>query len=386
MTVPLPESGDGTRRRRRAERRRSRRELLRRALGITAAVAVVGGLAWVIVGLVTGGGGGKGASSSTTLPAGASAPALVVLTDAGGEVYGLTILVPSRSTIVHVPPGTMVEVPSLGLASLRDAGRDGGVTLLQHSLENVLGVTFGATVTLGPADLAAVVASVPKLEVSIDRAVEDRTPTGRVTVVVPAGTQTITPESVVPFLSVVGDGTSLQRLVRHQAFWTAYLAAIGKGAPAAPLAPVAAAVRSLAGADVQHTVLPVEAVSGVNGDEELYQVVDKDLSVLVGRLFDVRLTRIRVQVLNGVGQPGIAQQVQPLLVAAGGRVTLSGNADRFDYATTQIVYYDDGHLDDAKAIQKALGVGELVKSLTGLDVVDVTVVVGADFVTAHPGG
>jgi hypothetical protein len=67
-------------------------------------------------------------------------------------------------------------------------------------------------------------------------------------------------------------------------------------------------------------------------------------------------------------------------------VTLSGNADRFDYATTQIVYYDDGHLDDAKAIQKALGVGELVKSLTGLDVVDVTVVVGADFVTAHPGG
>ena len=51
-----------------------------------------------------------------------------------------------------------------------------------------------------------------------------------------------------------------------------------------------------------------------------------------------------------------------------------------------IVYYDDEDLVNAKAIKKALGVGEVVKSLTGLDVVDVTVVVGRDFATAHPGG
>ena len=60
--------------------------------------------------------------------------------------------------------------------------------------------------------------------------------------------------------------------------------------------------------------------------------------------------RIRVRILNGVGAPGVAQEVQPLLVDAGGQVTLSGNADRFDYATTQVVYYDDDHRADAEAI------------------------------------
>jgi hypothetical protein len=207
-----------------------------------------------------------------------------------------------------------------------------------------------------------------------------------VQVVVPAGNQTLTPEDAETFLAATGSGTSLDRLVRHQAFWSAYLAAAGDGKPPAALAPVARAVRALSGEDVDHTVLPVEAVSGAQGDEELYQVQDKPMGQLSQRLFGISPDRIRVQVLNGVGQPGVAQEVQPLLVDSGGRVTLSGNADRFDYATTQIVYYDDDRLADARAIQKALGVGEVVKSLTGLDVVDVTVVVGKDFATAHPGG
>jgi hypothetical protein len=76
--------------------------------------------------------------------------------------------------------------------------------------------------------------------------------------------------------------------------------------------------------------------------------------------------------------------VQPLLVDIGAQVTLSGNADRFDYATTQVVYYDDDDLDAARAVAEAIGVGEVVKSLNELAVVDVTVVVGADFLAAHP--
>ena len=53
----------------------------------------------------------------------------------------------------------------------------------------------------------------------------------------------------------------------------------------------------------------------------------------------------------------------------------------------RLSFAEIGRLSDqaAKGLQ-ALGVGEVVKSLTGLDVVDVTVVVGRDFATAHPGG
>jgi hypothetical protein len=135
-------------------------------------------------------------------------------------------------------------------------------------------------------------------------------------------------------------------------------------------------------------VLPVEAVAGIGGDDELYRVQPDALSTLVERLFPGAspvAERIRVRILNGVGAPGLAQRVQPLLVEAGGEVTLSGNADRFDYQTTQVVYYDDARLDAARAIRDAIGVGEVVKSLTPLDVVDVTIVVGADFVAEHGG-
>lgn len=389
MTVSIPDAGDGSRRRsRRRKRWRGLRTPSTRAVGVVVVVALVAAIVWAVVNLAVGDDAGSrgDALSGSASPSSATAPSLVVLTGDDGAVYGVTILVPSASTIVYVPPGTMVEVPSLGLVSLHDAARDGGIGLLEHALENELGVRFAAEATLAPADLASVVASVPKLTVSIDAPVEDRTAAGRVTIVVPSGTQTLRPAAALAFLSKVGDRTSLELLVRHQAFWTAYLGALGVGAPAAALAPVTKAVRGLAGRDLQHKVLPVVAVSGTAGNEELYRVVDADLSALVARLFEVKLKRITVQVLNGVGQPGIAQKVQPLLVEAGGRVTLSANADRFDYATTQVVYYDDSRLDDAKAIRDALGVGELVKSLTGLDVVDVTVVVGADFLTAHPGG
>jgi hypothetical protein len=384
MTVPLPESGDGSRRRRRQEQQQRQRRRWSRVGGVVAALVVVLPLIYVIAGLVRSDGddaSGSGSSGPSESPTDARAPSLVVLTDGAGAVYGVTVLVPSASTIVHVPPGTLVEVPSLGLTSLQDAAGDGGVALLAQSLENELGVRFAATATLGPADLAAVVSSVPPLHVTLDKPVEQRSPGGKVDVVVPAGEQTIDPDGAVHFLSVVGSGTSLDRIVRHQAFWTAYLDSLGVSSPASVFGGTAQAIRGLAGRSVTHLVLPVEAV-----DAELYRVVEDDLHALVKRLFDVEPTKITVQVLNGVGRPGIAQQVQPLLVDAHARVTLSGNADRFDYAKTQVVYYDDSRLDDAKAIRDALGVGELVKSLTGLGVVDVTVVVGADFANAHPGG
>ncbi|MEA3020563.1 MAG: polyisoprenyl-teichoic acid--peptidoglycan teichoic acid transferase [Actinomycetota bacterium] len=388
-TVPLPESGDGTRRRRRLERRSTGRRSITMVVAVVVGMAVVAGIAWVIVGFARGGSGpadrarSRPASSTSAGPG----PALVVLTNAAGDVYGITVLAPAAGTIIHVPPGTLVEVASVGLASLRDAKRDGGVALLQHSLENVLGVRFAAVVELKPGDLSALAHSVGSLAVSVGHAVEERAASGRVTVVVPAGRQTLAPDGVEAFLEVVGTGTSLDRLVRHQAFWSAYLTAIRTSKPAPVLGPVGVAVAALAKTDVTHQVLPVEAVSGVSGDEQLYRLVERDLASLVAKSFPGAATRaIRIQVLNGAGVPGIAQRVQPLLVDAGGRVTLSGNADRFDYPRTQIVYYADARLNDAKAIRSALGVGEIVKSLTGLNVVDVTVVVGADFLVAHPGG
>jgi hypothetical protein len=382
MTVPLPEQGDGSRRRRREEKARRGQRTIIRLVAALALVAVVGGLGWFIVDLVVGDDDGPRRATDATptdTEVAGPGPGLLVLTDLLGVVYGVTVFQPETASILHVPPGTLVEVPSLGLTSLRDAAGEGGLDLLQQSLENLLGVSFEAATTLDPAAISALT---PSMTVAVRDAVEERDDAGRVTVVVPAGAFTVDDTNAATFLSVVGAGTSLDRLVRHQSFWTAYL---DEGGPDAPLDAIAA----LRG-DVQQRVLPVEAVAGIEGDEELYRVVERDLETLVGRLFPSAprggSERIRVRILNGVGAPGVAQEVQPLLVAAGGRMTLSGNADRFDYAVTQVVYYDDAHRESAEAIREALGVGEVVKSLAELAVVDVTVVVGADFLASRSGG
>ena len=385
MTVPLPEKGDGSRRQRRAQTRRSGRRMALRAVIAVAVLSALSGAGWYVLRLVED---EPDAPTRAAPEQGRAAvdgpgPALVTLADDGGEVYGLTILVPATSTIVHVPPGTLVEVPSLGLASLAEAAAEGGDDLVQQSLENLLGARLDTVIRLGTAELAALVNGVDPLGVAVNEPVQQRAASGRVEVVIPTGSFAILPENVVRFLSTLGDGTALDRLVRHQLFWSAYLAADVSGGGFD-------AIRAMAGNDVRQRVLPVEAVSGLDGGEELHRVVVEDLDELVRRVLPNAArpdgARIRVRILNGVGAPGVAQDVQPLLVDIGAQVTLSGNADRFDYATTQVVYYDDEDLDDARAVAAAIGVGEVVKSLNELGVVDVTVVVGADFLAAHPEG
>ena len=373
MTVPLPDTGDGSRRQRRDDRKRRGRRSAARIAAIAVVVAVVGGIGWYIAGLVAGDDDDPPVSSAgDTTPVTDEPATLVVLVGDDEALYGVTMLVPATATIVHVPPGTLLEVPSLGLASLADAEREGGDELVRQSLENVLGARFAAVTRFGVDELLAA----GPLTVTLDEAVEERNGAGRVVVVVPGGEQVLDASSVVTFLAATGSGTALDRIVRHQVFWSAFVAAGG--------------VAAMDGVDVRQRVLPVESVAGVEADQELYRVVDDDLAAFVARVLPGATgaigDRIRVRILNGVGAPGIAQQVQPLLLNAGAEVTLSGNADRFDYATTQVVYYDDARLDDARALAEALGVGEIVKSLAELGVVDVTVVVGADFLAAHPGG
>jgi hypothetical protein len=136
---------------------------------------------------------------------------------------------------------------------------------------------------------------------------------------------------------------------------------------------------------VSHVVLPVDPLGG--GDE-LYKVDPARLDAQVRRALPAappRARRVSVQVLNGTGKPGAIAAALPALVAAGARMAVSGNADRFGYAQTQIAYYDDADAAAAQRLQQALGFGEVVRSRVRIDAVTLTVVVGADF-RASSGG
>ena len=93
--------------------------------------------------------------------------------------------------------------------------------------------------------------------------------------------------------------------------------------------------------------------------------------------------RVRIRLLSGVGAVDPTALVNAHLVPENAQITIVGNADRFDYATTKIVYYDDAFETAAHEVQRVLGgVGEVAKSATSVDTEDVTVIIGRDLVSA----
>ncbi len=390
--VRLPAAGDGSRarRRRRRERRRAAvRVVLLFALALSVPLVVVPALDGEAAPRPAVDAGGEAPGTSAADPP--VLPVLAAVAGADGRIGGLAVLLPAREgggAVLLVPAGAMVEVPSFGLQRIGDAAQLGGVELLQASAENLLGVPLGGLDVLDATALAGLVRPAGALRIEVPERIEAVGDDGRVRVLFERGVTEVPAERVHELLTARGDETDLGRLVRHQAFWEAWLDAIRSGVPAptgAAAAGVAAAVRLLATGPVELHLTPVEPVAaGAADGADLYRVLSAELTTLMGRLAPGlnepgAAGRLRVQLLNGTGEPGLAQVVTPRLVPAGAEVKLVGNADRFDYATTQIVYYDQRVRAGALAVRDALGVGEVVRSRQRLEVVELTVVVGHDF-------
>jgi hypothetical protein len=84
-----------------------------------------------------------------------------------------------------------------------------------------------------------------------------------------------------------------------------------------------------------------------------------------------------VEVLNGCGQPGMAERAASHLRACGFDVMCVGNADDFDFSET-VVVDRSGDPDKAGEVAEALGRVPVVYQLSSAFFVDVTVVLGGD--------
>jgi LCP family protein required for cell wall assembly len=92
---------------------------------------------------------------------------------------------------------------------------------------------------------------------------------------------------------------------------------------------------------------------------------------------------VRVEILNGTGEPGVAAQTRDLLLSQGYQVVSIGDADRSDYGRTLIINYG---VPDEVVTQMGvdLELDPNLSSLQGLNVsapVDVRIVVGRDFLS-----
>ena len=332
---------------------------------------------------------------------------LLVGTDAGGEAGWMTLLAvdpaEERGAIVYMPAHTAYEVPGRGLQGIGDALGSGGMPLLRVSAENMLGFEIDHYIEMSSSDAAELFGQTGDLAVNVPQAV--RVPAGADTarVVLDEGEQLLPAPFQVDLLYEVGlDGDEAELGTRHLAFWQSFLeehsrdpAALGEAVRAAG----GALANSDAGSDEQAALferlaslsptgvtiasLPVD--QEVVGDAELYSAEDAELRTFVeetiGELPPLE-DEVRVQVLNGNGVPGIGQRVADALVGKGFRVVLSGNAGRLDYDSTRIVIYESTPQAQATArrAQELLGVGEVQVSVQEQGIVDLTIVVGKDFI------
>ncbi len=304
-----------------------------------------------------------------------------------------------ESSVIYVPAHTATEVPGRGLLGIGES-LGTGPSLLEVSTETLLGVPVDARLQLTPEGALALFQGVG--EVSVDVPSELRVEVGEgAQLLIPQGPQQLAPDELVWLLFRPGiEGDDAELGVRHLAFWNGALnqyaddpevlaSAVADAEPRlgttasterigaflSDLAQLPAASRTLAN-------LPVKEVSV--GADELYETDPEELSAFVEETVgetDLTTDLSRVQVLNGNGVPGVGVGVAEKLVGEGYQITLSGNADRLDYEWTRIVSYDSSPegLAAARRARALLGTGMVQVSSQGQGIVDLTIVVGRDF-------
>jgi hypothetical protein len=307
-----------------------------------------------------------------------------------------------KGAVVYIPAHVAVEVPGRGLQGIGTALASGGIPLLLVSAENLLGIEIDRYLELSDNDAELLFEATGPLSVDVPDEVRIPAGPGRARLLFAEGPQQLAAKFLVKLLYVVGlDGDDAELGLRHIGFWHALFDAFE-----AEPNNLGGAVRKASGALAESDAEPrdhaqlLEAIVGLSapqrviaplpvqqvsvGGSELYSVDADEVQTFMANTLGVTQVAnddVRVQVLNGNGVPGIGQQVAEDLVGAGFRVVLTGNARRLNYQKTLIITYDDSDEGRATAqrARELLGVGEIQVSVQEQGIVDLTIVVGKDF-------
>jgi hypothetical protein len=323
---------------------------------------------------------------------------LLVQTDAEGVANGLTVMSltgESSGGLIFIPMTTVLELPGIGNIPLDAAAARAGLEGLQKAVEGVLGVGMAEVAVVDPQGWADLVAPLGSLEVQNPDDVKVAGEGGEKVVLFPKGPITLEPADVATYLETLSPGENdLNRLVRHQAFWDAWLRAVGTSddpavVPGESASGLGRFVRELGADRVDLGPLPVKGASIPGSDLAVYLPVDEQVTSLVARVVPFPIgappgARPRVRLLDGTGTLDHGLGAVGTVVAAGGQVDQIGNADAFDAAVTTFQYADDARLPEVQRLRDAFGLGEVVKISTSQPAIDVTVVLGADYAAQPP--
>lgn len=328
---------------------------------------------------------------AVTDSSGALASVLVVA--AGPDGKGGTVSALPSKVVVPAADGTDPQWMSLAFAN---GGLDGlrrqlgeGMTFGFTSAEQVSAGTIGALAKLvGPI-------TITNVDNLIQTNSEGLAPSDPAKWVVRyrAGPVTLRPDQIVDFLAFDGSGESpVNQVLRQQAVWEALF----KGLAGKDLSGVApgtttadgenpgfvSVLPSLLSGSITYEPIPLQQQPVPGMYLNVYRPDPGAVPAYVTRTVPFPTAaapgqRARVKLLNGTTDRNAALRVAAKVVAAGGEISLLGNAGSFDQATTRVQYVASEAEAAANAVAAALGV-KATKAPDPAGNVDVNVIVGRD--------
>ena len=405
----LPPRAEAVVRRRRFESRQ--RRLTGWQVAITAvSVLLLLGLSWVgYQSALKVGGGTDDRVTDPTQPGYLAEPRptpadAYVVTDAEGQFASALMVVPDPSgqggTLVPLPPSFIVpeyeDSPPEFLSTLYNEGGPDG---FRDRLGVALGVTIDSVREVPEAAIEELAGGVP-LEVENVDDLAVRNPDGTTELRYPAGPLTLEPSAIVEFLAFEGaDDPAPNQAIRATAVWEQLFANAvdsthedlteGAASEGAASPPFGAAVDDLTAGEVRYDSVPMAKVPVPDSYFVAWMPDPASLNKFVARVVPLPRSpapgiRPSAAVLNGTTSSDALTAMVPVVVEAGGAVSLVGNADSFDVATTTVQWLSPDGRAVAESIAGQLGLtateasDEVAGELGGTSVL---VVLGSDRTT-----
>lgn len=327
--------------------------------------------------------------------------ALVVAVDAQDRHLGTTFLAAGASgggAALLIPQRMVVTVPSVAAPwmaapngaenvgvvydlAYTDAGLDG----LRTVTEEMLGVVADSVTQVGPADWESLLEAVAPITVRNRNEVT----VGGTTY--PVGELELTAAEAAAWVSAPPEADNrLDVMARQEELWRAWLAAVGEAGPEAVPGEadrgLGAVVRLMADGDVTYPDFPlyrVQVDDVTEFDSPEPDLLDELMVQMVPFAVGTGGDRVSMRVLDGVDETDIEFVAAERMVPLGISLQRIGNARSYDYEETIIIYYDEDMAERADDVREALGVGRVELRANPTSEMDLTVVVGADFVAAQ---
>ena len=284
-----------------------------------------------------------------------------------------------RVAALSLPRDTRVEIPGRqGHDKLNAAHTYGGAPLVRQTVSNLLGVTVDRFVKTDVGGFRAMVDLIGPIQMDVEKRMDYDDNWADLHIHLKPGHQSLNAEQVMGYVRFRHDATGdMGRMKRQQKFLRALAQKMLTPSGVAQLPQVMETAQRY----IETDLTPRELWSVANLFRNLsmsqiatatlpgtprymhrvsYYVLDEErVPHVMQHLFhnNTPVVRAGVAVLNGSGLPGIAVQAARRLATAGFHVSRTGNAENYDFETTE-VRAADGQEKDARRAATILGVGE----------------------------